>query len=231
MIYRIDMQHFLSHAIDHFTIEELTHFQYAIISSKIRNGGRVQNVSKLNSFYPPPEIIIDYSEHKDKSIMGKQYMDFLSPKKSNDMGMTKSQMANMFYTTFINNIINHVDIVIICDKTENDYIDIICKVLKKDYGIEVIDLNELFIKGEVGPIYIDRDKIWDNAVDIRREAGKDQIRALESSSGGRLKLLNMMTKKQKIKKIEELGIAINNYNNDDLNSILMDAWVNDDEDN
>ena len=97
--------------------------------------------------------------------------------------------------------------------------------------IEVIDLNRLFSKGSVGPIYIDRDDIWDKAVDIRRAAGKDQIKALESTSGGRLKLLGMMKKKNKIKKIEELGIMITSYNEKDIDSILMDAWVNDEEDN
>ena len=96
--------------------------------------------------------------------------------------------------------------------------------------IDVIDLNKLFSEGRIGPIYIDRDEIWDKAVDIRRAAGEDQIRALASTSGGRLKLLGMMKKKDKIKKIKELGINITNYNKEDLDSILMDAGVNDDED-
>ena len=230
MIYRIDMQHYLSHAIDHFTVDELIHFQYAIISAKIANGGRCTNIAKVNHFYPTPEIIIDYDDHHDKSIMEKQYMDYLSPKKENDDGLSRSTIANMFYTTFINPLISHNDIIIICDKTENDYIDVICKVLKKDYGISVIDLNELFTKGHVGPIYIDRKEIWDNAVDIRIEAERENKRSLESTAGGRLKMLGMMTKKEKIKKIKELGINVTNYNKDDLNSILMDAWVNDEDD-
>ena len=230
MIYRIDMQHFLSHAIDYFTAEELTHFQYAIISAAIKNGARMNNVVKASDFYPTPEIVAEYAEYSDKSIMEKMYMDFLNPKRENDIGLDRNQMANIFYRTFINTLVMHVDVVIICDKSENDYIDVLCKVLKKEYKIDVIDLNKLFSEGRIGPIYIDRNEIWDRAVDIRRAAGKDQIRALESSSGGRLKLLQLMNKKQKIKKIKELGINITSHDNEDLDAILMDGWVNDDED-
>jgi len=229
MIYRIDLQHYLSHAIDHFTAEDLSHFQYAIISASIRNGGRVLNSVKINDLYPLPEIVTEYAEHQDKSIMEKAYMDYLRPKRDDD-SIGKNVMANIFYKTFINPLINHANIMIVCDRNENEYVDVICKVLKKEYLIDVIDLNKLFSDGKVGPIYIDRNDIWDKAVDIRREAGKDEVRALESTSGGRLKLLNMMKKREKIKKIKELGINITNYNKKDLDSILMDAWVNDNED-
>jgi hypothetical protein len=229
MIYRIDFQHFLSHAIDHFTTEELSHFQYAIISAAILNAGRASNVVKMNMLYPLPEIVEAYAEYQDKSIMEKMYMDYLAPKNDDD-GIGKHQMENIFYNTFINPLVNHVDVVIVCDRNENDYIDVICKVLKKEYLIEVIDLNKLFIEGKVGPIYIDRDKIWDKAVDIRLASADDQRRALQSSSGGRLKLLNMMNKKEKIQLIEELGIIVNSHNKEDLDAILMDAWVNDEDD-
>jgi len=229
MIYRIDIQHYLSHAIDHFTPEDLSHFQYAIISAVIRNGGRVLNVVKINDLYPLPEIVTEYAEHQDKTIMEKMYMDYLRPKKDSDPN-SKNIMANIFYKSFINPLINHVNIMILCDRKENEYIDVICKVLKKEYMIDVIDLNKLFSEGKVGPIYIDRNEIWDKAVDIRRAAGADEIRALESTSGGRLKLLGMMKKKDKIKKIKELGINITSYDKEDLDSILRDAWVNDEED-
>lgn len=230
MIYRIDIQHYLTHAIDYFTQEELTHFQYAIISAVIRNQGTSLNVAKVNELYPLPEIIIEYEEYKDKSIMEKMYTEFLSPKKDNDIGMTRNQMANIFYRTFINTLNSHVDIIILCDKSENQYIDVICNVLYKDYHIEVIDLNKLFSEGRIGPIYIDRKKIWDRCVDVRREAGKDMNRAIESSVEGRERLLKMMTKKDKIRKIEELGINITDYDKKDLDYILMTAWVYDDED-
>lgn len=224
------MQHFLSHAIDHFTREELTHFQYAIISAKITNGGRAQNVVKINELYPLNDIVIDYAECKDKDIMEKMYMDYLLPKKSKEYDQSDADiMANIFYRTFVNPLVNHNDIIIICDRIENDYIDVICKVLKDEYSIDVIDLNKLFIDGHIGPIYIDRKDIWDKCVDIRRIAAANGVRALESTSDGRMKLLKMMTKKQKIEKIKELGIRINDYDKKDLNQILIDAWVEDDD--
>lgn len=230
MIYRIDIQHFLGHAIDYFTPEELTHFQYAIISAAVKNNSKVSNVVKVSELFPLPEIVISYNEHKDKSIMEKMYRDFLLPEADNDMGLTKKHMANVFYNTFINTLINHHDVVIVCDQCENDYIDVICKLLKEHFDIEVIDLNELFTKGRIGPIYIDRKEIWDHAVDIRRAAGDDMRRALESSVDGRMKLLDMMTKKQKIKKLKEIGIDITSTKNEDLNALLMSAWVNDEDD-
>lgn len=228
MIYRIDFQHFLIHAIDHFTADDLCHFQYAIISAAILNNGRVQNAAKIVYLYPPSDIITDYGIHKDKSIMEKMYLDYLNPNKKSD-GISKDQMNNIFYRTFINPLINHVDIMIICDRSENEYIDILCDVLKKEYEIDVIDLNQLFSKGYVNDIYIDRDVISDIAVDIRRKAAIENKKSMESTSDGRLKLLGMMNKKEKIKKIEELGINVINFDNEDLNKILMDAWVNDED--
>jgi len=229
MIYRIDLQHFLGHAIDYFTPDELTHFQYAIISAAVISNSKVLNVVKIPELYPVPEIVISYQEHKDKSIMRKMYKDFLLPEADNDMGLTKKHMANMFYNTFINTLLNHADVMIVCDKEENDYIDVICEILKDHFDIEVIDLNELFTKGRVGPIYIDRDDIWDKAVDIRRAAGDDMRRALESSAEGRMKLLGMMKKKDKIKKLEEIGITVTSTTNEDLNALLKSAWVDDED--
>lgn len=229
MIYRIDMQHYLSHAIDYFTAEELTHFQYAVISAAIKNGGKAANISKISELYPFPEIVLEYSEYRNKEVMEKMYMELLNPKSENE-GIGINAIANIFYRTFVNPLLQHCDIVIICDREENDYIDVLCKVLKKKYMIDVIDLNKLFSEGQIGPIYIDRDEIWDKAVDIRRITAKDNIKALESTSGGRQHLLKMMSKKDKIEKIKELGINLTSHNNKELDAILLDAWVNDDED-
>lgn len=227
MIYRIDVQHFLTHAIDHFDAEQLSHFQYAIISASILNGGRRFNVIKSNMLYPPPEIVMEYAENKDKSIMEKMFMDYLNPKDDDD-SISKNSMDNIFYRTFINPLLNHYDVVIVCNKSENDYIDVICKVLKKEYLIEVIDLNQLFSKGKVGNIYIDRDDIKNNAVPICRKSADDERKNLETTSDGRRKLLMSMSKKAKLKKIKEIGINTNNINKSDIDKILIDGWVNDD---
>lgn len=225
MVYRIDIQHFLTHAIDHFTLRELIHFQYVIISARVKNGRRAANVVKKNDLYPDPEIVEAYASYKDKDILEKMYMDMLCPKKS-DTG--NDPYANSVYATFVNPLIKHFDLVILCDESENPYIDIFCKYLKKSFEIEVIDLNELFTKGRVGKIYIDREAIWDKAVDVRRSSVKETIRSLESTRDGKLKLLGMMTKKSKIKKLKELGINVSDSDKKDLDKILIDEWVDND---
>lgn len=223
MLYRINYQHFLTHMIDHFTREELTHMQYAIISAKIRVGGRVLNVSKINQLYPTAEIVTTYAEYNDKKILEKMYTDMLLPNKKNDED--NNWLSNIIYKVFINTILHHQDVVILCDKSEDDYIDILCKILKNKFALEVIDLNELFTKGQVGPLYIDRDKIWNKAVDIRRAAGKEQLKTLESSYDGRQKLLGLMSRKDKIEKLKELGIKVTASDKKDLDKLLMEEWV------
>lgn len=228
------MKHFLTHAIDYFSYEELIHMQYAIISAKIRNGGRNMNVAKINDLYPEPEIIITYEEYKDKDMMEKMYFDFLDPSEEDKIKIKKGGsyfIYNSIYKVFINNLMQHKDIVIICDENENDYIDVFCKYLKKRFEIDTIDLNELFKTGHVGPIYIDRKRIMDKSVEIRRSCGRDQIEALSSTSEGREKLISMMSKKEKIKKLKAFGIDPTDEDKKNINEILLKAWNEDLEDN
>lgn len=227
MIYRIDMQHFLTHAVDHFTREELTHFQYVIISAKVRNQNRTNNVVKMNNLYPDPDIVIAYNDYKDKEILEKMYMEMLCPEKSST---DNDWVANDMYNLFVNPLMQHTDIVIICDKLENDYIDVIVKYLKKKFEIEVIDLNVLFTKGRIGPIYIDRDEIWNRAVDVRKSSVREMIKSMESTREGKLRLLSKMSKKDKIEKLEELGIKVTEADKKNIDKIIVDAWIDPDGD-
>ena len=212
MLYRIDIERYLTHAIDHFTRDELANFEYAIIGT-LRNGSRCNNVVKLNSIFPDIEIVTTFSDIGDKDILKKMYFKYLD-----DMGRT-------IYQVFINPILQHKDIVIICKQQENVYIDVLVEYLKKNFHLECIDLNELFSKGRVGSIYIDRDDIHNKAVDIRREAGKEQIEALAATKDGRLKLLNMASSKWKVKKLKELGITVTKSDLKDLDKLLIESWV------
>ena len=65
MVYRCDLQHFIVHAIDYFTLPDLTNMQYAIISAKISSGGRARNVVKVNDLYPDVDTIMAYEDYKD----------------------------------------------------------------------------------------------------------------------------------------------------------------------
>lgn len=222
MLYRIDLQHFLSHAIDYFTRNELVHFKYILISAKIANLSKSENVTRKNNLWPTPEIIENYEEFKDKKLMEKMYLDFLTITTPDD-----EYIGDIIYTSFINPIINHQDVVIVCDINENDYIDVLCKHIKDVYSLDCINLNKLFSEGKVGPLYIDKNKIWDKAVDIRRIAGKKRMDGLECTKDGRMELLGLMNKKEKILKLKEIGIKTNKNDIDGLDKLLIDAWVND----
>ena len=225
MIYRIDLQHFLIHAIDHFSLQDLTEMQYCIISAKIPNGGKARNVTKMNDLYPSPDTVIAYAETHDKSVLKKMYIDTMFPKHKKGEPET-STFTNLIYQTFINTLLQRQNVMIVCDELENPYIDCLCDYLKDEYGIEVIDLNELFTKGRIGPIYIDRDDIKDKAVDIRRAALRDQVKALASTKDGKAKLIEKMSKKKKLKELEKFGVKADK--DDDVDSMLLEEWCRED---
>lgn len=225
MVYRIDIQHFLTHMIDHFSSDDLVRFQYKIISAKIVNEGLCGNVQKINELYPTSNIVSAYAEYEDTKILEKMFMSILEPDNSKE----GDYIANKVYRTIIDPLLNHQDIVLLCDKSENAYLDVLCEFLTKKFAIEVIDLNKLFTDGIVDPIYIDRKEINNKAVDIRRKAVNDMYRSLESTKDGREKLLSKMRTKDKKRKLKELGITVTS-NDTDLDKLLIDAWVNGDED-
>jgi hypothetical protein len=227
MIYRCDLQHFLVHAIDYFTLPELSSIQYAIISSKISSGGRSGNVAKINALYPAVESIIAYDDYKDKKIFEQMYISMLDGK---DEPEESNPFANTIYRVFINPLLEHYDVMIICDAIENVYIDVLCKYLKEKFEIEVIDLNELFTKGCIESIYINRDEIRDKAVDIRRAAIKEQIRNMSSTRDGKEQLISKMSKKEKIKQLKKYGVKLGS-NDKDLDQILLEEWCAEDGDN
>ena len=222
MIYRIDIQHYVSHAIDYFTADELMAFQYAILSASIQSHGKSMNVNKINYFYPESSVQSEWLEYHNKEVLEKHYM--------NDLKEVNSGDPRMIYQTFLDPLLKHYDIMILCDKTENDYIDVLCKFLKKEFYIEVIDLNKLFSTGRVGAIYIDRDKIHDKAVDVRRYAAKQTRLSLMKTKDGRLKLVEkLMNEKEKHKLLTQLGIKNKGLSEKEMNELLMDSWVEDDE--
>lgn len=228
MIYRIDYEKFLIHMIDHFTRDEILHMQYAIISAQIINSGHSNNTVKFNDLYPDPEIVCTYAETHDKELMRKMYMNQLESK---DDEMYLYQVEFLIYKIFLNPLELHQNICIICGKSENDFIDVLCEFLKKNFGIEVIDLNQLFTTGRVGSIYIDRDEIHDRCVTIRRAAEKTQKEALETTKEGRAELVHKhMKKKDKIRTLNKLGITPTSTKTEYLNELLTDAYVNNDED-
>jgi hypothetical protein len=213
--------------IDYFTIEEFNHFQFIIISAKIIHPGKIQNAAKINSLYPEPDIVINYQEYGDKEKMFKELMAYYKPDAEDLQRMKQGNsywLGNEIYRAIVNPLLMHNDLVIICDRTENDYIECLCKFLKKEYKIDCIDLNELFITGHVGPYYIDRDEIRNKAVDLRRAAAKDEADAINSTRNGRISTIRNMTKKEKIKMLKHFGVSIRADELKDINQILLETW-------
>lgn len=216
MIFRIDIERYLTHAIDHFSRDDLANFQYLIVGTLTNNGrAPVGSVVKVNDLVPPIEIQSAFASSGDIDMLHKEYSKVLDESKST------------LYKAFINPLLYHHNIVIICKEAENPYVDVIVEYLKKNFKIECIDLNKLFITGRVGPIYIDRAEIHNKAVDIRREAVTMAHKALESTKGGRLKLLSNMNTKNKIKKLREIGFTVTKADLKDLDTLLIENWVED----
>ena len=216
MLFRIDIERYITHAIDHFTRDELASFQYLIIGT-LTNQGRapIGSIVKLNDLIPPIDIQTGFAASGDRDMLRKEYSKVLDECKS------------ILYKAFINPIIFHNNIVIICKQAENPYVDVIVEYLKKNFKLECIDLNELFTTGRVGPIYIDRGEIHNKAVDIRKEALINQYKALETTRDGRLKLLNNMNTKNKMKKLKSIGINVTKADIKDLDKLLIESWVED----
>lgn len=225
MIYRIDIQHFLGEMIDHFSYDDLMGMQYCIISAVIPNGGKMTNVVRMNDLYPPQPAIIAYAETGDKRLLKEMYIDELTKKPE---GRETNPFLSMIYQCFINPLLQHVNVLMICDELENPYLDCISEYLEKEFSLEVIDLNKLFTEGSVGPIYIDRKKIRHKAVDIRRGAVRDQVKAMSSTIDGKTMLISKMSKKKKLKELERYGIKLDPNDTGDIDRILLEEWCEED---
>lgn len=230
ILYRIDFQHFLTHMIDYFPPEELIHFQYLVISAKISVEGKVGNCAKISMLYPDPELVAAYAESYDKTAFEKAYHDMLDKNATDGVEKRKVTWSeSIIAKSIIMPILNHDDVVIICDRVENYIVDAMCSYLKKKFDIDVIDFNELFKTGHVGPYRIDRDALRDRSVDINRAAARDMYRSLESTREGRLKILAGMTKKDKLRKLKDIGINVTKADMGRLDELLVDGWVEDEQ--
>lgn len=224
MIYRCTFQNFLVYAIDYFTRDELVSIQYAIVSAKVTDEHRATNINRFNDLYPDTETIIAYMDSGDKDILRKMYKDMIMPGKETRRDRAySSYFTSTIYKAFIKPLLNHNDVMIICDKGENDYIDILCECLK-EYDIEVIDLNQLFETGRVGPIYIDRDEIYNRSVDIRRAAVNEEKESLATTRDGRAHLIHNMSTKEKIKRMKKYGIKVRKEDLPILDKMLLEVW-------
>lgn len=222
MLYRIDFQHFLVDMIDYFTQTEILHCQYLLLSAKVTNQKRIDNVVKASILWPDNDSLIRYAETHNFELFQKEYHAHLDTKETNERDVSWSGAS--IYNSVVYLVLQHEDVIIVCDREENFIVDAFCNYIKKHWHLDVIDLNVLFSKGEIGPYYIDRIKIRNSAVDIRRAAGRDKLKVMDGTRDGRLRHLQLMNKKEKIAKLKSLDIKV--HENDNLDALLIDAWVN-----
>lgn len=227
MIYRINLKNYLVHMIDYFPLKELTNFQYVILSSKIQNNGSLGNVATIAGLYPPLEMVVSYYEHKDLKLFEKEYLNFLSPDEEEKERLYEGRsysVQNSICKTFLIPLQNHFDILILYDKSENFILDVLCKFLKKNFKVEVANLNELFEKGEMGKIYLDRDEIKKCNNDIIKRCGKEMYYDRAQTHDGRKQIIETLSTKEKLKKLKHLGVRINESDKKNINNILLEVW-------
>ena len=215
MLYRIDLEHFLMHCIDYFTRKELTSIKYLIISNNIQNLDKAPNVYRSASEYPSSEILTNYYTNNDLTLFKNEYLTELKIVK------------NCIYRDIIYPIAHHEPLFIIYRAKENFIIDILTEFLSEEYHIDCIDLNKLFINGEIDPIIYDHDKITETDKKINKELKKEWIETQEETSAGRKQLLSRMSSKNKEKLIKKLGYNTDKLKESEYDSILNDEWVKD----
>ena len=214
ILFRINQKNYLLHMIDYFTADELSNMHYLIISAGVKNRGLLENVAKNNYLYPTSETVADYVSYGDMDLLRKTY------------GGELKESENSLYGTIIEPILKyHHNIVLVCTESEDPYIDVLVEYLDKEFAMKTVDLNELFVVGETSILYLDRKLIHDNVVEITRSVAREQYRSMASSDDGRLNLIEMMSKSEKIKKLKELGVRVGNMGNKELTVLLTETWV------
>ena len=208
MLYRIDFEHFLVHAIDHFTKYELNSFHFIIISAGIVNTAKVSNVTKINTLFPNGEIFNQYMESHNLTRFNEFYKNQLD------------DYEPVFYKSIISPLDHHKSVVLICRQAENFIIDYLCKYILEKYKIDTIDLNHLFIHGVINDFNFDLDEFKKICIEQKIKSGKELIELKKQSPAGRTELFEAMKKKDKIHLIKEIGYNHKKLNNDNIDKII-----------
>jgi len=225
LLYNITWQNFLIHAIDHFSKQDLIEAQYVIISGKMPYGGlNADHIAKCAQLYPPSDILLEYSATNNPELFKKSFLDYLG----SDLHDDQVWIQNTILKTILNLHDAHWNVILICDKSESLYLSTLTEFIQKQYHLASIDLNELFEKGHVGDIYIDRTDVNHRIVDLRRKAAISEMHSKSLTEHGRAELLEKMSRKDMIRKLKELKINTTGRKTDEeLRSLLIDGWVKD----
>lgn len=224
MIYRIDIQNFLLHAIDHLEFVDLNYAIYGIISSAITCGMKDLRCSKFNILYPLTETVMRYADTENKDVLEQELMAYYEK-------LLFKERSPVFYDLFVKPIEEHANVILVCDRCENPYLDVLSAFVKKQFAIEVIDLNKLFEDGHLNPVRYNYSKICDKGKEIREITKREEMLAKASTEDGRMELLQHWNRKTKLALCKELKLRVRKSIDDEtLNALLIDAWVREDDD-
>lgn len=219
MLFRINYENFLVHMVDYFSAEELTSLNYLLVSAGIGAQGRCANVAKdAGGLYPNSDDISEYLDTENIEIFRKKYYGFL-----------KKNAKPSAYANIIQPILKHRhNIVLMCRKDEDFYMDILIEFLSKEFNLQSINLNELFEKGETDIYYLDKTAVHNRSVEVAREIVEESKQAYMSTDDGREKLVrHIMSDKQKRHELKKMGIDFGKKDN--LDELLLAAWAPGDE--
>jgi hypothetical protein len=202
--------------IDYFTAEELQEMKYLIISSSLHAQRLVTNANSSGELYPSAEAVTGYIETEDLNVFRKTYL-----------GELRQWGKNVAYVNIIKPILKyHHNIVLMCIEEEDYFMDVLVDYLAKTFNLHCVDLNELFTKGESDVFHLDRKSIHNNCVELRREVVRIKRADMESHQAGRYKLITeKFNKKDKIKKLKELGVRVGKDDHKSLDELLVEVWI------
>lgn len=231
MLYRINYKNFLMYMIDYFTSDEIAGMKFIILSARIQNNAQSPNVIKVNELYPTQDMVIEHDHLQDIDILEKAYIDMLDSSDHMEAGfINEENFGNVALYKIIHPVIHNEPVVLISSDEghEDDYVTCICRILKKKYSLDCIDLNKLFTEGHVDPYKINLDKIHDRTVEIARSIAKEKFRDKASTREGRIDLIARMNTKEKIKHLKRYDIKLSDSEMKDIDSILLEAWCDHD---
>ena len=210
--------------VDYFSAEEMLGLHYLVISGGIQRKGIQydgwgQNTGKDVQIRPTTELISLYANHEiSPESLKKAYFQIL-----------EDYEVNIYHNILMPIMEHRHNVVLVCQKEEDFYIDLLCEFLSEKYFINTIDLNKLFEEGECELFYIDRPKTHNAMVPVLRRSTREVFESKASTRSGRLDLLETkMSRKTMIMKLKELGIKVaKDISKEEAKELLMEAWVED----
>nr|DAN39850.1 MAG TPA: hypothetical protein [Caudoviricetes sp.] len=218
MIYMVSHEKFLMHMIDYFTRDELSYLEYRVISAGMVSGNNVLSVVSANALFPSFENQNLWIETNNRDALKKGFYEDLDLE------------YNTLYHSVIEPFAEHMDVVLITTEQEFVYLEILAEYLLERYKLPIINLNQLFGQGEIDPMKWNPKRIMDGIRRIQRKIKEANQDSMSSTPSGRLTLMNHMDRKERIKKLIQIGVDVDAHESDEvIQELLMEAWVKDDE--